>query len=51
MSLLFGTLVQEGWVAKVADDLYVGGDSIEQLFDNWSQVLDILFQNGLKIKQ
>lgn len=50
LSLLFGPLVQEGWVAKVADDMYVGGDSIDQLFDNWSQVLSILFQNGLKLK-
>ena len=50
LSLLFGTLVQEGWVAKVADDMYVGGDTFQQLFDNWAVVLNILFQNGLKLK-
>ena len=50
LSLLFGSLIQEGWVAKVADDLYVGGNSFEHLFDNWSQVLLILFENGLKLK-
>ena len=50
LSLLFGKLVQEGWVAKVADDLFVGGDTVEQLFDNWGKVLNILFQNGLKLK-
>ena len=50
LSLLFGQLVQEGWLAKVADDMYVGGDTVDQLYDNWSQVLNILFQNGLKLK-
>ena len=37
-------------MAKVADDMYVGGDTFDQLYDNWSQVLNILFQNGLKLK-
>ena len=50
LSLLFGSMVQEGWVAKVADDLYVGGDTVEQLHHNWGQVLNILHQNGLKLK-
>ena len=50
LSLLFGSLVQEGWVAKVADDMYVGGDTVEQLHHNWGQVLNILYQNGLKLK-
>ena len=50
MSLLFGKLVQEGWVSKVADDLYIGGQTIEQLFHNWVVVLNILYENGLKLK-
>ena len=50
LSLLFGSMIQDGWVAKVADDLYIGGNSFDHLFDNWSQVLDILFQNGMKLK-
>ena len=32
LSLLFGHLVQQGWVAKVADDMYVGGDTFEDTF-------------------
>ena len=50
LSLLLGSMIQEGWVAKVADDLYVGGHSLEHLLHNWSQVLNILYQNGLKVK-
>ena len=51
LCLLFGGKVQEGWGAKVADDLYVGGMTIEQLFQNWSEViLDILLKNGMKLK-
>ncbi len=50
LCLLFGEKVQEGWVAKVADDLYVGAMTIEDLFKNWSEVLDILLKNGLKLK-
>ena len=50
LCLLFGDLVQEGKVAKVADDLFVGGDTIDELFKNWATVLDILIKNGLKLK-
>ena len=50
MCAVLGNLVKEGWVAKIADDLYVGGDSIDSLLDNWSQVLQALYDNGLKLK-
>ena len=50
LSLLFGQLVQEGRVAKVADDMYVGGNTVDELYNNWALVLNILFQNGLKLK-
>lgn len=50
LSLLLGSLIQEGWVAKVADDLYAGGHSLEHLLHNWTQVLNILYTNGLKVK-
>ena len=43
-------MVQEGWLSKVADDLYVGGFSIAHLYENWSDVLNILYVNGLKLK-
>jgi hypothetical protein len=42
--------VKEGFVAKIADDLNVGGNTIEELFQNWAKVLDALAQNGLKLK-
>ena len=34
----------------MADDLFIGGHTIEELYQNWSEVLCILFGNGLKLK-
>ena len=50
LCLLFGEKVQKGEVAKVADDLLVGGNTIEELYCNWAEVLDILKKNGLRLK-
>ena len=50
LALLFGEMVRDGWVGKVADDLFVGGDTVDQLLLNWSLVLKILFKNGLNLK-
>ena len=50
MCAVLGDLVQAGCVAKIADDLYVGGESVEQLISNWSMVLHSLDNNGLKLK-
>ena len=49
-NLLFGHMVQKGKVAKLADDLFVGGDTVEDLFRNVEEVLDILQDNNLKLK-
>ena len=49
MSRVLGDLVQEGCVAKLADDLYCGGDSIENLYKNWSRVLTALINNNLRL--
>ena len=35
LSRVLGDLIQEGFVAKLADDLYCGGDTIEELLHNW----------------
>lgn len=35
---VFGDLLQQGQVAKVADDLYCGADSLEDLLKVWRQV-------------
>ena len=42
MCRVLGDLLQEGVVAKLADDLYCGCDSLQELLDNWSYVLDAL---------
>ena len=47
---VLGEYVKQGFTAKIADDLSVGGQSIQDLFDNWSKVLRALFNNGLKLK-
>ena len=35
-------LVQEGVVAKIADDLYCWGHTQQELLNNWERVLDAL---------
>ena len=47
---VLGDYVKEGFVAKIADDLTVGGDTIPDLFNNWERVLKALLDNGLKLK-
>ena len=42
-------MIQEGIVAKIADDLYCGGDTPEELCYNWERVLSALFENGLRL--
>ena len=49
MCRVLGELVQEGIVTKIADDLYCGGDTPEELRNNWERVLSALFENGLRL--
>ena len=49
-SLLFGHLIMKGSVAKIADDLFVGGNTVEELYSNVDEVLQILAENNLKLK-
>ena len=49
MCRVLGELIQEGIVAKIADDLYCGGDTPEELCYNWKHVLSALFENGLRL--
>lgn len=44
-----GNLVQEGIVAKIAYDLYCGGNTPEQLINNWERVLDALQKSSLNL--
>ena len=49
MSRVLGDLVQEGFVAKIADDLYCGGNSPEELLGNWQRVLSAVSKNNLRL--
>ena len=42
MCRVLGDLLQEGCVAKIADDLYCGGNSHQELLTNWRKVLTAL---------
>ena len=46
---ILGDLVQQGVVAKLADDLYVGGNTPNDLLDNWIKVLQALQKNQLNL--
>ena len=50
LSTILGEQVKQGWVAKIADDLYVGGFSNDNLLGRWSFVMNTLYENGLKLK-
>jgi hypothetical protein len=47
MCRILGDLLLEGVVAKLADDLYCGGDTQEDLLHNWEKVLQALFKSGM----
>ena len=49
MSRVLGDLIQEGCVAKIADDLYVGGNSPIEVLNNWRRVLALLQKNNLRL--
>lgn len=47
--LLLGDLVKENKVAKLADDLFIGGDTPEELLLNFEQVLHRLLESNIKL--
>ena len=49
MSRFLGDLIQEGCVTKIADDLYVGGNTPDEVFHNWNRVLVALRHNNLRL--
>ena len=49
MCRVFGDLLQEGVVAKLADDLYCGGDTAEDALRNWKCVLKSLHDCNLHL--
>ena len=49
MCRVLGHLLQEGVVAKIADDLYCGGNTPQELFKNWKKVLQALYKCDLRL--
>ena len=49
MCRVLGDLLTSGVVAKIADDLYCGGNTPEELLHNWSLVLHALHNSGLHL--
>ncbi len=49
MSRILGNLIQEDAVAKIADDLYCGGSTIEETYYNWSRIRESLARNNLRL--
>ena len=47
--LILATLVKDGKVCKLADDLFIGGDTIVELKNNFHLVLDKLLKNNIKL--
>lgn len=49
MCRVLGSYLYEGHATKIADDLYVGGDTPAEALEVWEKVLESLFENGLKL--
>ena len=47
--LLLGDMVQSGKAAKLADDLFIGGDTPSVLLENFEQVLQRFLENNIKL--
>lgn len=48
MCRVLGDLLQAGVIAKLADDLYCGGNTPDELLENWIKVLGALHKNNLR---
>ena len=51
LSKVLGNLIMEGSCMKIADDLLIGGKSIDHAIDNWEKVLKQLSLANLKLSQ
>ena len=49
MCLVLGDCLQDGIAAKLADDLYCGADTPEELLQNWQRILDALQRCNLHL--
>jgi len=48
-SRVFGDLVEKGIVSIVADDLFVGGNTVDEIYNHWFVVLSRLQENNLTL--
>lgn len=49
LSRIFGDLIRDGKMVKLADDLVMGGQSVQEVTEVWQEVLKRLQLNGLKL--
>ena len=49
MSRVLGDLLHKGVVCKLADDLYIGGDTVDELLQTWQAVLSAFQKNDLRL--
>ena len=47
--LLLGDMVKKGHVAKLADDLFIGGNTVQELRENFKMVLQKLLENNVRL--
>ena len=48
-SRVFGDYAQEGWLALIADDLFIGGNTVDEMLERWKLVLQRLKDNNLTL--
>ena len=46
---VLGDLIEEGVVCKIADNLFCGGQTLEELYNNWERVLNAMQKSDLKL--
>ena len=49
MCRVLGDFFHKGVVAKIADNLFVGGNTTDELYINWEKVLIALHGNNLRL--
>ena len=49
MCRILGDFVQEGFITKIVDDMYVGGNSLHELLQNWQRVLSALAKCDIRL--
>ena len=48
-SRVLGDYIQKGYVAVIADDIFIGGNTVDEILQYWVNVLDRLRKNNLSL--